>query len=56
MRALRWLSLPLLALVAAAPAFGEGASAWHDSLDKGVLAARASGKPVLVVTLWKSGV
>ena len=29
---------------------------WHPDLDAGVAAARKSGKPILVVTAWKSGI
>jgi len=29
---------------------------WHRDLDAGVAAARKSGKPLLVVTAWKSGI
>lgn len=47
---------PLLALVAAAPAWSDEKPAWRSSLDEGLAAARESGKPVLVVTLWKAGV
>ena len=41
----------LLATVAHAAPDG-----WHTSLKDGVAAARKSGKPLLVVTAWKSGV
>lgn len=49
MRTLAVLSL----LSAAAAASPQG---WHRSKDDGIEAARKSGKPVLVVTLWKEGV
>ena len=29
---------------------------WHPTLKKGLEAAKKSGKPVLVITLWKDGV
>jgi hypothetical protein len=29
---------------------------WHTSLDDGLEAAKKSGKPLLVVTGWKSGI
>ena len=29
---------------------------WHPDLDSGVAAARKSGRPILVVTAWKSGI
>jgi len=29
---------------------------WHGSLEDGVSAARKSGRPILVVTAWKSGI
>lgn len=52
MRALLSLAatLVLATLATAAP---EG---WHTSLKDGLKAARKSGKPLLVVTAWKSGV
>ncbi len=45
--------LVLGALASTASAIPEG---WHKSMDDGLKAARASGKPLLVVTLWKDGV
>ena len=33
-----------------------GADGWHASLDDGLEAAKTSGRPLLVVTGWKSGV
>jgi hypothetical protein len=49
--AITTLSLLLLgATVLAAP---EG---WHKKLDDGVAAAKKSGKPVFVVTMWKEKV
>jgi len=52
MRALGTLAAILLAttLAAAAP------DGWHTSLKDGVAAARQSGKPLLVVTIWGSGI
>jgi hypothetical protein len=49
-------SLPLLLalLVLTGPTLA--ADGWHGSLDDGLEAARKSGRPVLVVTGWKSGV
>lgn len=44
--------LVVLALLSTAFA----ADGWHASLDDGLEAARKSGRPVLVVTGWKSGV
>ena len=29
---------------------------WHKNLEEGVAAARKSGKPLLVVTAWRSGI
>jgi len=45
-------TISLLLLGAAALAAPQG---WHKTLDDGVAAARKSGKPVLVVTLWRTG-
>ena len=33
-----------------------GDRTWHPDLDTGLDTARKSGKPVLVVTAWKSGI
>ncbi len=33
-----------------------GDRTWHRNLEAGVAAARGSGKPILVVTAWKSGI
>jgi hypothetical protein len=30
--------------------------AWHASLEKGVEAAKRSGRPLFLVTIWKTGV
>ena len=43
------LLVPALAAQAEAPA-------WMKTLDEGLAAAKKSGKPLLVVTLWKEGV
>ena len=43
----------VLLLAASAGAAPDG---WLASLDGGLDAARRSGKPVLVVTAWKSGI
>ena len=32
------------------------AEGWHKSMDDGLEAAKKSGKPLLVITLWKQGV
>ena len=48
MRAMR-TTLLTLALAGAALAAPEG---WHKSMKDGLAAAKKSGKPVLVVTLW----
>ena len=42
-----------LLLVTAAGAAPDG---WSASLEDGLAAAKKSGKPVLVITLWKDGV
>lgn len=47
------LLLPALVLAAAPALCMEG---WLRSRDDGLDAAKKSGKPVLVVTLWKDGV
>ena len=46
-------SLVLLALAGAALAAPDG---WHRKLDDGVKASGKSGKPALVVTMWKEKV
>ena len=48
----------LLALVAIALAAADAAALddWLKSREDGLDAARESGKPVLVVTLWKDGI
>ncbi len=52
MRTVLPLALILLwtAVATAAP------DGWHNSMKDGVAAARKSGKPLLVVTLWGNGV
>ena len=40
-----------LALLGALPAAGE-VEGWHRTMDDGLEAAKKSGKPLLVVTLW----
>ncbi len=42
-----------LVLAASAAALPAG---WHKSMDDGLEAAAKSGRPLLVVTAWKSGV
>ncbi len=50
-------TLALGAVVAfAATASLSADESWHANLEEGVAAARKSGKPVLVVTAWKSGI
>lgn len=44
----------MLALTAAVLSAQE-ASTWHRTLKDGLKAARSSGRPVLVVTLWEKG-
>jgi len=44
----------VVALAAAASVAAD--AKWHGDLDEGVAAARKSGKPLLVVTGWKSGI
>jgi hypothetical protein len=46
-------SLVALVLLATSAVSLEG---WLTSREEGLAAAKASGKPVLVVTLWKDGV
>ncbi len=52
MRTLTALALTLIgtAVATAAP------DGWHTSMKDGVAAARKSGKPLLVITLWGDGV
>ena len=49
-------ALAALSVFAACLSAGAGAEGWHKSLDDGIEAAKKSGKPLLVVTGWKSGV
>lgn len=49
------LALASLALACSAVARAADAS-WRASLEEGLTAAKTSGKAVLVVTLWKTGV
>lgn len=49
------LALLLLA-VSAAPVFAGRPDGWHAKLEDAVAAAKKSGKPVFVVTLWGDGV
>jgi hypothetical protein len=48
------LAAVALAVIAASAPAQE--SAWHASLDKGLEAAKKSGKPLFVVTVWPRGV
>ncbi len=50
-------ALFMLGLVALlAPSAGAEGETWHPSLDKGLEAAKKSGKPLLVVTGWAKGI
>lgn len=49
------LTFAVLALLGTAVAWAADRT-WHPDLDSGVAAARKSGKPILVVTGWKSGI
>ena len=40
---------------ASAPLAAAAPEGWHGSLEKGLDAARRSGKPLLVVTAWGNG-
>jgi hypothetical protein len=52
----RWIaSVALAGLALAAPSWA-APEGWHESIDDGLEAAAKSGKPLLVVTAWKSGV
>ncbi len=47
--------LALLAATAFVPGdVFAGDKVWHTTLDKGVESAKKSGKPLLIVTAWKS--
>jgi len=50
---MRTTAVALLLLAGVAQARPEG---WHKSMEDGLKAAKKSGKPVLVVTLWKEKV
>lgn len=48
----------LVSLIVLSLGFAEGATAldgWLSTRDAGLEAARGSGRPVLVVTIWKDG-
>ncbi|MHC4939477.1 MAG: hypothetical protein ACYTHK_10945 [Planctomycetota bacterium] len=45
---------PILLLLLAAPAFA-APEGWHKSLKDGLEAAKKSGKPLFVATMWKRG-
>ncbi len=49
----RLLAVGALAIVGVAEA---GEQAWHPTLEAGLEAAKRSQKPLLVVTVWKTGV
>lgn len=49
------LTFAVLALLGAAVAWAADRT-WHPDLDAGIAAARKSGRPILVVTGWKSGI
>lgn len=61
MRRTSILTLALAAIVpaivsAGVPAGARAEDAWHTTLQKGIDAAKKSGRPVFVLTLWKDGV
>ena len=56
MRIRPWLFLGGLALTLAAALDASALDGWLRSRDDGLAAAKKSGKPVLVITLWKDGV
>ena len=56
MRIRPWLFLGTLALTLAAALEASALEGWLRSRDDGLAAAQKSGKPVLVITLWKDGV
>ncbi len=47
--------LAVIAVTATVALAGDGPQ-WHRTLEKGVTAAKRSGKPILVITTWKKGV
>lgn len=56
MRTRPWLILGALAFALAASLEASALDGWLKSRDDGLAAAKKSGKPVLVITLWKDGV
>ena len=46
----------LLLAVSATPVLAGRPDGWHGKLEDAVVAAKKSGKPIFVVTLWKDGV
>lgn len=50
------LLLGLLGLALGAEASRADAPAWHPTLEAGLNAAKTSGRPVFLVTIWKRGV
>jgi hypothetical protein len=56
MRTATFLALALLAAGLCSHLAGAAPEGWHASMKDGLAAAQKSGKPVLVVTGWKSGV
>ena len=45
-----------LAVLAPLAALGASWDSWHRNIEEGQKAAKASGKPLLVITTWKDGV
>ena len=57
MRTLHNLLIPLLALTALAVcALAGGSLGWHAKPADAIKKAKASGKPILVVTCWADGI
>ena len=56
MRTRPWLILGATLLLFAAAPKADALDGWLRSRDDGLEAAKKSGKPVLVITLWKDGV
>ena len=52
---MKQLALIVAACALAVAVQAAGKIAWHPQLKAGLKAAAASGKPVLLVTLWKAG-
>ena len=50
------LLVGLLGLALGAEASRAEAPAWHPTLEAGLNAAKTSGRPVFLVTIWKRGV